>query len=429
MRLSVLVAMMLVLASAVAAADPAATSTLAASSPSRYDLVLDRHFTSSASAETLSTLHRVVYLAEDSFLPPVLWDEHGFGPVLGGVVYRLARSILLDNVLDHLVFLAQHEVFGHGGRYREIGYVDNSFHLSLFFPYGDAHGYARIGSATRATTDLEHVLRIIGGNEGTTVLARAMRTRWAALESIHYHEVFLYVASACNLPLYVIGTQVGLLGGSSNDITQYLSTVGVSEVDVDMSTLTLRRLALYSLLTFADPFLCYSMASYIRYLGVGRVASGVPMIPIGEVGYLSAFHLMLSPFGPEFVMESYLRGPRRLVSVTARFTDPAVCASMGMGVRISPARDFALGAIPFSVDVGADIWYQPVLPTPDDHPILLAANGADAGLGGLIRLRARVDLLPRSGLTAEIVAKSDGYVEGETLYGCVLIRAGLSFRL
>ena len=395
----------------------------------RYALAIDRYLTSTAAADTLLSIHRVLYTAEDGLLPPVLWPEDRFGSVAGGVTYRLARSVLLDNVLDHIVFLAQHEVFGHGARYRELGYVDNSFHLSLFFPYGDAHGYASTGVSTQPTSGIDRVLRIAGGNEATTVLARNLRSRWSARGSLHYHELFLYVASTCNLPLYVIGTQLGVLAGPANDINQYLAALGSIEVDVDLSSLSLKRLSRYALLSFADPFLYSSIVAYVGYLGSGRAEWGVPMLPTGSVRYAPSFHLMLAPFGPEFVMENYLRLPGRSLEVSVRFTDPSVCSAFGAACCVSPAARFTIATVPITIDAAGAIWYQPVLPDPTDLPILLVADDATEGAGGMAAVSARVGLLPASGLYVELMAKSDGYVEGEPLYGCVLLRGGLALRL
>ncbi len=71
------------------------------------------------------TLHRGIYAIENKFLKTRWFDENNFGKKAAGLTYRLAKTILVDNVLDHLSFLGQHEVFGHGAGYRELGFVDN----------------------------------------------------------------------------------------------------------------------------------------------------------------------------------------------------------------------------------------------------------------------------------------------------------------
>jgi hypothetical protein len=394
-----------------------------------WDAVVgDQYVTSVASSQSLMGIHRTLYLAQDHVLPPVVWEEDTAGRIVAGVLYRLSKGILVDNVLDHLVFLAQHEVFGHGARYRELGYVDNSFHLDLFFPYGDSHGYARIGSATRAVTDLEIVLRIAGGNEATTVLAHAFRNRWLLERSVHYRDRFLYVASACNLPLYVLGTYAGILGGPSNDISQYLSLVDETETARAAPPIPLERLAAYSLISFADPFLYASLWSYGRYIVTGHAYARMPMLRMGMVEYLPAFNLGLSPFGPEFIMHNYVRSARRLWEATVRVGDPTYSTFFGGSLRVDPVLlGLSIGDVPVLLDGEVSLWYQPVLPIPDDHPILLAGIG-DGGLGGLIAIATDVAVLPRCGLTVQLVAKTDGFVPGEPLRGGLYLRAGLSFR-
>ena len=71
----------------------------------------------------------------DRYLKPRWFEEDKKSRKAIGIFYRLSKTVLLDNVIDHLAILTQHEVFGHGSRYREFGYKNNSYSLSLFPPY------------------------------------------------------------------------------------------------------------------------------------------------------------------------------------------------------------------------------------------------------------------------------------------------------
>jgi hypothetical protein len=194
-------------------------------------------------------------------------------------------------------------------------------------------------------------------------------------------------------------------------------------------------LSYYSLLSFADPYLFASVIAYTRYLLTGVTEMPLPMVPLGHVRWLPSFHLGLSPFGPEFFMHNHVRTPGgpgvgRLLELTLRVGDPSVCLSLGAGLRLTGlVNDLRLAGLAVSMDVAARMWRQPVLPETDDPPVLLTSADGSTGIGGMLAVAARVWLLERAGVTAELIGKTDGFVPGERLSAGLYLRGGIILRL
>lgn len=74
-----------------------------------------------AAGESLLTANRVASDALWEVLPAKLTDETTRKQRSLGRLYRAAKFLFLEATLDHLTMLTQHEVFGHGARYRQLG--------------------------------------------------------------------------------------------------------------------------------------------------------------------------------------------------------------------------------------------------------------------------------------------------------------------
>ncbi len=113
----------------------------------RYLVEIDGRKSTQIGAENLIAFQYGTSSMLDRYLKPRWFEEDKKSRKAIGIFYRLSKTVLLDNVIDHLAILTQHEVFGHGSRYREFGYKNNSYSLSLFPPYGNGNGYAISGGA------------------------------------------------------------------------------------------------------------------------------------------------------------------------------------------------------------------------------------------------------------------------------------------
>ena len=182
-------------------------------------------------AENLIAFRHGISSMLDRYLKPRWFEEDKKSRKAIGIFYRLSKTVLLDNVIDHLAILTQHEVFGHGSCYREFGYKNNSYSLSLFPPYGNGNGYAISGGliSNRTITTHERIMVIIGGSEANTQLSKSIRSKWLHRGSIKYREAVFYLFSANDLSWYIIRTKQRRLNSSNNDIIAYLRTLNSLE--------------------------------------------------------------------------------------------------------------------------------------------------------------------------------------------------------
>src|SRR4029079_810124 len=134
------------------------------------------------------------------------------------VVYRLSKTVLLENMQDYLSALIQHEVFGHGARLRELGENDLTYHFRMLPPYGHGGGFTSWESSPRLTLDEDAVMRI-GGMEAGGIMAEEIQNRVLAHKKLNYREAALYIAGRLANTRYALQTNSSALTGySSNDI-------------------------------------------------------------------------------------------------------------------------------------------------------------------------------------------------------------------
>lgn len=392
----------------------------------QYPLIIDKTYSPEVGANNLTTLHRGIYALEKRFFKARWFDENTFGKKTLGVTFRLCKTVLLDNTLDHLSFLVQHEVFGHGSRYREFGHIKNSYELNLLFPYGCSSGWARDGplSSGRVITSHEDMAMIIGGSEASTILSNTMRYKWLQRGSINYRETFLYLLAANDLSYYILSTKHGLRGPKGNDILSFLRAINVHEgyPHEEDYRLTLDDLTNYALINFLNPFQYFSLYTYFSgYLWSGKENCTLPMINIWNVKYLPSFRLGLTPFGSEFYLENFIVFTKKIINLYFRYGEPTFHKFYGLGLK---AIDLIHNQ-KLSVNARLDIWHQP--------SILLGgetAEAAKAGLGGALfgTVFYRISRAHSSiHLRVQIGYKTPGFLEGEKLGKGFIGRIGISF--
>ena len=389
----------------------------------RYQVGIDATRSSQIGAENLAAIHRVVYALENRILSPRLFDESTKRRKTAGILYRLGKTVLVDNIVDHLLVLIQHEVFGHGARFREFGYRNISYDLSLFPPYGSSRGTA-YGSRDpeRRTTRHERIVISIGGSEANTILAESIRSRWLQRGGVKSREIMVYLPSSLDLTWYILRTRFGSRPRPGNDVANYLRDLnlleGYSETD---DRLTLEDLSAQTLVGLLNPTAFWAMYAYaVSYLYHGSAESELPMLRLRAVGYLPSFRLGLTPFGSVVTFENVIVHSGRVSNVFFRYGMPSFHRFGGFGVAV----DNLAAARGITVSPRAEFWHQPSL--------LLGGERLRAGRSGLGGgVWARIDYQvgasgykPRIGL--EIGGKTDGFVEGEALGRGFTLRLGLS---
>jgi hypothetical protein len=344
-----------------------------------------------------------------------------------GIFYRASKTVLLDDLIDHLTILTQHEIFGHGARYREFGHVDNSFHLSLVPPYGDGHGFAQSGplkDPNRKTSECESLMKTVGGDEANTILSQHIIGNWLLRGSINYRESLLYLESANNLLAYIYLTKYQIKNGKptsqGNDILAYTMLMQIT--NNNGKKYTIDNLANQSLVGIINPFQFLAAFAYsYSYLLNGNDSLKLPMIRIGNSRYLPAFHYGLSPFGTEYYLDNYLVINKKVFTAYCRYGDTKYFNSWGFGIN---SMNF-LSYRNLSINPCFDIWKQPAFDIGGDKLVT-----HKAGFGGSLSntFNWYFSKQSKTGITLQLGYKTAGYLAGENLAGGIIVRAGLCFK-
>jgi hypothetical protein len=385
----------------------------------------DKHKSSIASAENLLTIHNTFYKFTDSKIKTKYWEEDSWHKKLGGLAYRFSKSILLDNQADWLVHIHQHEVFGHGFRYREFDLKRNSYNLSLFPPYGSGGGFALRGRSDypRFFGAHENIATSMGGMESASVLSERLRNKWLQSGQIHYRESLLFLSTLHDCTAYIYGTGLELDDSAGNDVNNFLRQVNfqygfVNEEDYQ---LTINDLAQRASVNLVNTFQFFAIYTYIKtYLIDGEKNYEYPIFNVGKTDWLPSVRFGLTPFGSEFIIENFLKTEKSLTQIRLRIGDGKLDKAYGGG--ISYRRDWTPK---LSINAIADLWIQPSMQLGGEELF-----DTKEGLGG--RLIAEIDYQFNKkypiGLFTQIGYKTTGFYPGEILNKGAIARIGISLK-
>jgi|GEM_PF-3151542 len=392
-----------------------------------YTFSFDRHQSENFGAANLITLHKALYTFQDSYVPDSLFRENRAYKKAGGFFYRMARFCLLDAQFDYLTMLTQHEVFGHGARYREMGYRENAFHLNLFFPYGDGSGYAKTGNLSSGykTSVHEHIAMVFAGNEANQVLSNQLEARMLLDGDIHYRQASLFLISRNNLPAYIWHTRLFKKEGTfaSDDIQSYI--FGINNLWVNAGSplrISINELSAECLMSLLNPMQLYSAYTVLVSYGIKghKTMGALPMIPLGPVRYLPSFNYTLTPFGPQAHLMNYVKWDHRLFSADLAYGIGGLYRSYG--IQLSAMR--LLQKPWLEMDAQCDFWRQQALWLDDyNYP----RTTPKAGGAATVSFYAHPLKNSRSiGLFLQAGYKTKGYMHGQDLDQTLILRYGLS---
>lgn len=390
----------------------------------RYVMGVDGPRSSGMGAENLVALHRSIFALEDRLLRPRLFDEGTAGRKTAGILYRLGKTVLLDNAIDHVAVLTQHEVFGHGARFREFGYTDISYRLSLFPPYGKGSGSASASLGRgRRTTRHERIGVIAGGSEANTVLAKAIRSKWLLRGgAVKSREIVIYLSSSLDLTWYILRTRFSSRLRPGNDVANYLRDLNLLEgFSPNEYKLTLEQLSAHTLVGVLNPSVLWAMYAYsVSYLYRGSAETEHPMLRIGAARYLPSFRLGLTPYGPEVIFENLILHSGRVSNLFMRYGIPSFHKFGGLGVAVDNLASWR----GIFVSPRVELWHQPALVLGGER-----VRTGRSGLGGGVWAKIDYQVVStgyKPGIGLEIGCKTDGFSEGELLGRGFTLRLGLS---
>jgi hypothetical protein len=390
----------------------------------RYALLFDLTNSPRAGAENLLSTHRLLFSLEQKVLPPAWSDESTFLEKTGGVAYRLAKFVIIDNVFNHFTYVLQHEVFGHGARYREFGYSDVSYEINPFFPWGSGKGWTfpRGAPDDRKMAVHELLTAAAGGMEASALLADRLRANWLLRGHIHNGEAMLYLYSANDLLAYIWRTRWKIRSEKGNDVLNWLRRLNAYEGHIfqDDYSLTMDDLSRQSLVNLLNPFEYMALYSlFVSHLWHGEEDSTIPMLRIWGISYLPSFRLGLTPYGTEFIQENYIKTDRRLHKLSFRIGEPTFHRFWGLGWECLNL----LQLDNFRLDTRIAVWNQPELVLGEKDGLEGHSGwGGAAVLTGNLKKAGRLGL----GLLVELGYKTTGFMEGENLRRGLIMRLGLS---
>ena len=266
----------------------------------------DIHFSPYAGGENILFIHRALERAEGFIIAktPMCYSKSP-----SAIFWRFSEVYLGWLPLNYLAVVAQHEVFGHGYRIREInrGRVQVSgYTFNTPIPYGGG-GAATSYYIGPSLTTTEETSISMAGVESTAILAQLTKLKWLEAHHVDPRQAALYLLGQHDLNLYIGSLKTADPDLDGHDIHAYIKSLNYTYTNNFISSGRLRSL---SWINLGDPFSFYAIYAALRYIFSGRETK-IPMIPVYRMGYLPSVRLGLAPFGPEFFVENYLLDGKR----------------------------------------------------------------------------------------------------------------------
>lgn len=407
----------------------------------QYELVVDKHFSPHASSVDLLSLHRSLELVDEVLGPN---DENRLA-----FSSKLTRSTELFMVwlpLNYMTTVVQHEIFGHGYRIRDLGKArasveDYSFNLPP--PYGPG-GAATMYSYNPAnfSSPQEYNAIAIGGVEANGILANTMKEQWVEKGAFSARQSMLYLFAQHDISMYVSS-----LGPEEDDeedghdINRYLKMLQLTYPGYTLSKNSLKRMARIGIF---DPFSYIALYGWFHYTATGK-ETPLPMFHFDNFSYLPSARLGLTPFGPEYIVDNYIRYKDKPAYFYLK--DGKFAGNRYLGLGIHAPELFSHRC--HSLGLKLDLWRQPKLltrqewlgenvsrinpntPFDDINPSLIPSNAAKHDLvpGFAASGIYNFQMQPSSfSFHLELGYKSQGFLPGESLRSGPLAKIALSAR-
>jgi hypothetical protein len=372
-------------------------------------VMVDRDMTVSAGASVTLTAGQVLAGVEDAFIPLRLVDDRGRMRRAANMTYRVLKLYFFDAPQEAWLPVANHELFGHGGRLRELFDGDIGYQLDAPPPYGHGGG-ATFFEFDREPTIEESLAVSAGGMEANGVAAEALARVVLASGRMQYRDALRYLGFELDTIDYVLSTgdRPTLPGHDVGDFLETYNEWGVANGVRPTTARTLRRRALVGL---ANPLFAYAIYSVgVSYAWQGSRSFGVPMIRLGTFRYLPIARFRLTPFGTEWAIDNSVIKGGRIVEANLRIGDTPDARTWGIGAHAVPFRTWRR----WTVQGGVDIWRQPDM----GGAVFATFNHAVP----------RVALARRTfGVALQGGYKTHGFLPGEPLGAGFVFRAGFAF--
>jgi hypothetical protein len=331
-----------------------ATRVAAAQSAPTTTVLIDPDMSPTAGATVTLAVGRALAQAEDRVIPLRLFEDKGKLRRGANASYRLAKLLLFDQPQANWLRVANHEIFGHGARIRELfDGAHISYELPPPPPYGRGGG-ATFFEYTRIPTVEEALAVTVGGMEANEMLGRAIAKGALTTGQWQYRDARQYLYAEYDTINYIGGVNdVEPEGHDVGDFLRIYNDVATQEKEKTLSARMLRRRVLTS---FANPLIFYSYYStYVSYVWGGNAHAPVPMLHVGATRYLPLARFQLTPFGTEWTVDNVFVRNGRFVDATLYFGQTIGAHTWGIGLQGTRIATFKK----WTLDGKSVVWRQP----------------------------------------------------------------------
>ncbi len=381
-----------------------------------FNFIMDPHFSPYAGGEDIIEGFHVAEWALDARSASPPWYE------------RLFTQIGFWDPLGRYASTAQHEVFGHGYRVRSLHGHVLKYGVGVPFPYANGGGYTMFQRSPK-WTPFQSLAIDSAGMEGTAVLANRLKLSWLKNENLDPRSTVLYLSSQHDLTWYTHHTRDSVY--DVGDVKHYVDLLNEVYSDDHLSIKSLKRQAWINLL---DPFTYLAMYSWGDYIVRGNQRP-VPMIPVGEYGYLPGLRLGLTPFGPEYYLENYLLKGNEPIYAYLRYGRHSGHVYPGIGLE---HPSLLWHDEKTAVGVRFDGWYQPHTAFKDkkysykslrekwELQEAFPSSPYDPKVGVAASIMLRRQFSSSGSLFLQVGGKTKGFLPGESLDAAVTVRGGIT---
>jgi hypothetical protein len=172
------------------------------SAQSDLPLIIDGRQSIYFGAYNLNFMYQMVNKVDDKYIPDTLLNnQKKFNKFLNGT-YRFTKLMTFDHFQAHYTKLLQHEVFGHGARYREFGFKGNSYNIQAPLPFGSGSAYA-YSPWYNVQNSNKNLATLFGGIESNTIFSQIIAQNSLIDNNFHYKDALLYIKTNNDFFRYV----------------------------------------------------------------------------------------------------------------------------------------------------------------------------------------------------------------------------------
>ncbi|MFC1527523.1 hypothetical protein ACFL5D_02105 [Candidatus Neomarinimicrobiota bacterium] len=401
-------------------------STSVNQSQSNYSSILfDSNQSMRSGVESILAIHKGVTKIEDKLLGTSWFDTNNFAGKSGNVIGRFAKYFLVDIPINFSFIHFNHEYYGHGGRYREFDLRKIDYQFNSPPPYGPGGGYAHISRWPENFNIQKKITIWQGGVETHDLLNKNLSLNWISRGESYYNENILYLWTWQDRFQYIqnFDTLPSNINGALYDPEGYIwllnHNAGVD--NPENLIMSLDDLQKKDMLNLINPFVWYSLYAQLKtYIFDGNTTASLPTLKFSEFNYLPSLRTTLTPFGPEYHLENYVKYKNIVSLIDLSIGDQTFYENWwGLGINLNNIYR----KNQYSADVYFNAWNQPIIELDNEFSTLEKDE-----MGYAFSLRSRFDITNQHlqiSIIAELGYKTSGFIQGYSIEASPIILLGV----